>query len=302
MDGLNMNNFTQSFSTRRITRFGSGGAIYRGKEALSDDIIRQVAPSVFAETKHESRSDKYTYIPTSQLLAGLRKEGFAPFEVRQGGTKIAGKKEFTKHMVRLRHESSLLAGDELFRELILLNSHDGSSSYQLMSGLFRMVCSNGLIKAQGDAKCIRIPHKGDILHNVIEGAYEIIEDSKNSDEQIKLLQNTILTPQEQNIFAESAGFIRFDLNSPVESRDILRPRRHEDTKSDLWTVFNRVQENLINGGLHYVQRDENGRRIANRYTRPVQAVDGNVKLNQALWSLASKMEQLKNGSIMSEAA
>lgn len=282
------------FNSRNITKFGRGGAAFRGKEALSNEIMQHVAPSIFAEDKHESRSDKYTYIPTIKVLDALRNEGFEPFEVRQGGTRIPGKEHFTKHMIRLRHASSMqLQADEVFRELILLNSHDGTSSYQLMSGLFRVVCSNGLIRAQGEAKLLRVPHKGDIVSRVIEGAYEIIDDSKSMDDQVSNFQNVILSPTEQRILASSAAIARFEDVSPVEPDQILRPRRRDDNANDLWSTFNRVQENLVQGGLHYIQCDEQGRRVAHRYTRPVQSVDSNVKLNQALWALASEMQKLK---------
>lgn len=290
----------QSFQTSRTARFGSGGAILRSREALEDEQIMRVAPSVFATAKHESRSEKYVHIPTSNIIEGMRNEGFFPYEVRQGGSRDKEKKGFTKHMIRFRHQDALMKSNaelhddsELFRELILLNSHDGTSSYQLMSGLFRMVCSNGLIRAEGNAKCIKIPHKGDIIGQVIDGAYEIVKDSRDSELSVIAMSNTLMLPEESRIFAEEAAKLRFDDNVQVEPRQVLQTRRRADDKQDLWTVFNRVQENLVNGGLGYIQRDENGRRTALRRTRPVNSVDGNVKLNQALWSLAEKMKELK---------
>ena len=129
-----------NFTSNRVARFGSGGTILRarGVEPLTDDALQTAAPSVFADGKHTSRSDRYTYIPTIEVLNGLRKEGFEAFEVRQGGSRDNEKRGFTKHMLRLRQRGDREIGDSV-RELILLNSHDGTSSYQLMSGLFRMV-------------------------------------------------------------------------------------------------------------------------------------------------------------------
>ena len=63
----------------------------------------------------------------------------------------------------------------------------------------------------------------------------------------------------------------------------------EDRKSDLWSIFNRVQENLVKGGL--TGRTANGRR---QRTRPVQGIDQNLRLNRALWMLAEGMRQLKS--------
>ena len=85
-------------------RSGSGAAMIRarGAEALTLDEIRARIPSIFAETKHESRSEKFTYIPTNLILEGLMREGFVPVEASQGGSRTEGKSDFTKHAVRLR--------------------------------------------------------------------------------------------------------------------------------------------------------------------------------------------------------
>lgn len=280
----------------RIARFGSGGVILRSKEALEDDQIRNAAPSVFAQDKHASRSDKYTYIPTSEVLAGLRKEGFQPYEVRQGGSRDEEKRGFTKHLIRLRRESAPSVGDSL-REIVLLNSHDGTSSYQLMSGVFRLVCSNGLIVSEGDMQTIRIPHKGDITSQVIEGAYKIIDDGAIIDERIGEMQALQLSAPEQEAFAAAAAELRFEEGKiPVRAEQLNRARRSDDTGADMWRTFNRVQENLVQGGLYYTQRDPNGRRIATRQTRAVNSIDGNVTLNRALWTLAAKMQELKTAA------
>ena len=45
----------------------------------------------------------HLYIPTIDVLRGLRKEGFEPFMVAQGQSRVEGKAEFTKHMIRMRH-------------------------------------------------------------------------------------------------------------------------------------------------------------------------------------------------------
>lgn len=284
----------QVFNQTRISQFGRGGAILRSKSgALTDAQIRQVAPSVFAEQAHGSRSDKFTYIPTSEVLKGLAKEGFLPYEVRQGGSGDVQKRNFTKHMLRLRREGAVEVGDSL-SELVLVNAHDGTSSYQLMHGLFRMVCSNGLVVADGMATGVRIPHKGDIVSQVIDAAYSVVDDSARVLESVNTMRAIELQPQEQELFAEAAAQLRFDdEKAPVDARQVNRARRMADQGNDLWRTFNRVQENLIQGGLRYVQTNPETRRQALRSTRPVNSIDKNVQLNRALWALASKMQELK---------
>jgi Domain of unknown function (DUF932) len=79
----------------------------RSDRPLSDDEINRVAPSIFADGKHESRSERYTYIPTIDVLNGLRNEGFQPFMVCQTRVRDDGKREHTKHMIRLRHADQI---------------------------------------------------------------------------------------------------------------------------------------------------------------------------------------------------
>lgn len=110
------------------SRFSSNSRVLRSDQPLSEEQMRNAAPSVFAAGKHQSRSDRYTYIPTIEILRGLRREGFEPFMVAQGASRIEGKAAFTKHMIRMRHAGQVQARPEA-SEIILINSHDGASSY-----------------------------------------------------------------------------------------------------------------------------------------------------------------------------
>ena len=123
------------------TRFARTTRVLRADVPLSEDQMRAAAPSVFAEGKHASRSERYTYIPTIEVLRGLRKEGFEPFMVAQGASRIEGKAEFTKHMIRMRHAGQVQTRPEA-NEIILINSHDGASSFQMLAGMFRL-CTAG---------------------------------------------------------------------------------------------------------------------------------------------------------------
>ncbi len=119
------------------TRFARNTRVMRGDQPLSEDQMRAAAPSIFAEGKHASRSERYTYIPTIDVLRGLRKEGFEPFMVAQGASRVEGKAEYTKHLIRMRHAGQVSTKPEA-NEIILINSHDGASSYQMLAGMFRL--------------------------------------------------------------------------------------------------------------------------------------------------------------------
>lgn len=271
------------------SRFASRSPILRADHPLSDDQIRAVAPSIFAYSPHESRSERYSYIPTSAVLAKLRNEGFQPFMVCQTRVRHEDRREFTKHMLRLRHASQI-NGKEA-NEIILINSHDGTSSYQMLAGMFRFVCHNGLVC--GDiVDDVRVPHKGNVADHVIEGAYEVLSGFDQVQESREAMRAITLDDGEAEVFARSALTLKYDSVSkvpPITESQVLATRRFDDNRPDLWSVFNRVQENLVKGGLS--GRAANGR---HQRTRPVQGIDQNVRLNRALWLLAEGLRQLKN--------
>jgi len=272
------------------TRFRTISGSAKADIPLSNDEIRRAAPSIFAEAAHESRSGRYTYIPTATVLDGLRKEGFQPFLVVQAGTRTEGRQEYTKHLIRLRHASRLVVGEEA-PEIVLVNSHDGSSSYQMIAGVYRIVCANGLVCGD-NLEDFRVPHRGNVVDKVIEGAYRILNEFDRVDAAKNAMKATRLTPGEQSAFALAALELRFDSEDgetmPVTPAQILVPHRREDQANNLWTTFNVAQENLVRGGIPV--RTANNRRTR---TRAVQGIDQNIKLNRALWRLSEEMAKLK---------
>ena len=271
-----------------MIRFASATkqSTFRSNTALSNNQIAFHAPSVMADSAHHSRAERYSFIPTIQVIDGLRAEGFEPYEVRQTKVRNLDKVEHTKHMVRLRHINAITSAEEV-PEIILLNSHDGSSSYQLMAGVFRFVCSNGLIA--GDiTENVRVRHTGNVVDNVIEGATRILHETEEVVARIGEYKGINLTLDESLLFAEAARQVRWGDDKPVEARALLTPHRYADRKTDLWTTFNNVQENLLKGGV--AGRSATGRRTS---TRAVGGVSENVKLNKALWTLADSMAALK---------
>ncbi len=281
------------------TRFARTTRVLRGDAPLTEDQMRAAAPSVFAEGKHASRSERYTYIPTIEVLRGLRKEGFEPFMVAQGASRIEGKAEFTKHMIRMRHAGQVQARPEA-NEIILINSHDGASSYQMLAGMFRFVCCNGLVVGSV-VDDIRIPHKGNIQGEVIEGAFRVLDEFEAVERHTEAMKALPLEPREEIAFATAALALRFGEQpvedtgghrpAPVTAEQLNEARRVDDIGHNLWTTFQRVQENVMRGGQP--GRSVQGRRLQ---TRPVGSIDRGVSLNRALWMLAEEMRQIKAAS------
>jgi hypothetical protein len=284
--------FSTLNTPRLASRFGQNAFVVRSETPLADEQMRRAAPSIFAEGKHGSRSERYTYIPTIEVLRGLRREGFEPFMVAQSKSRIEGKTEFTKHMIRMRHVAQVNARPEA-NEIILINSHDGASSYQMLAGVFRFVCCNGLVVGTV-ANDIRIPHKGRIQDKVIEGAFRVLEDFEAVDASTDAMKTLTLQPQEERAFATAALALRYGERTegqppaPVSAEQLIEARRPEDLDHSLWTTFQRVQENALRGGQ--AGRSALGRRL---HTRPVASIDRSVSLNRALWVLAEEMRKLK---------
>ncbi|EDS5482482.1 DUF945 domain-containing protein [Salmonella enterica] len=269
---------------RLASRFGAASLVRRDRPLTRDELAHYV-PSVFSEEKHESRSERYTYIPTITLLENLRREGFEPFFACQSRVRDPERRDYTKHMLRLRRVGQI-TGQQV-PEIIILNSHGGESSFQLLPGVFRSVCSNSLVCGQSFGE-IRVPHRGNIVEKVIEGAYEVLGVFDRVEEKREAMQSLLLPPPAQQALAKAALTYRFgEEHQPVTTAQVLTPRRREDYGQDLWTVWNTLQENLLKGGLP--GRTAQGKRT---HTRAVNGIDGDVRLNRALWVMAEQMQQV----------
>lgn len=268
---------------RLASRFGRINQIRRDRPLTREELMQHV-PSVFGEDKHASRSEKYTFIPTITLLENLQREGFQPFFACQSRVRDPDRREHTKHMLRLRRASQI--NGQQVPEIIILNSHGGESSFQLLPGIFRSVCTNSLVCGQSFGE-IRVPHRGNVVEKVIEGAYEVLGIFDRVEENRDTMQSLLLPPPAQQAFATAALTYRFGKeHQPVTASQILTPRRYEDRQDDLWSVFNRCQENLLKGGLP--GRTAKGKRS---HTRAVRGIDGDVKLNRALWVMSEELQQ-----------
>lgn len=287
---------TYNFSRSAAIRRPEGRLTAKAGEFLSDDAIRRTAPSVFAETAHNSRSDRFQPIPTFRVLEAMRKEGFGVTEVMQSRSRDASRREFTKHLLRVsktayKPAKARRVGD-VFPQVTLTNANDGSSAYHLRVGLLKLICLNGMTVDAGQADGVRVSHQGDVVSKVIEGSYRVLDDSIHAIDQAENWTGITLDARQRDAFAQAARVIRWgDAEGnlpdrlPITTDQILRSRRHEDDRDDLWSVFNRVQENVVRGGIQAIQiTPDNSTR---RYTsRPINGIDGDLKLNQGLWTLA----------------
>jgi hypothetical protein len=263
---------------------------------LTDEQIKAQAPSVFAAAPAAGVSERYTFLPTSQIVTRMRQEGWAPVEVRQQAVRVEGRMGFQKHLLRFQRRDQIAKPGEYTPEIALVNSHDCSSAYQIHGALYRFVCSNGLMVSDSTIEKVSIRHSGQESEEVIAASFSMLAQVPRLTEKVEAFRTRQLSPAEQHAFAERALKLRWDDLSlaPVGVEKILWPRRTEDTGADLWTTYNRVQENLLQGGQRdYRQRRPDGKRIGK--SRPITGLDESIKLNKELWELA---EALRTGRLM----
>ncbi len=169
--------------------------------------------------------------------------------------------------------------------------HINECLYVVKSQLRSHWASNGMVCGETTSD-IRVRHNGDVVGDVIEGAFKVLDSFEEATAQREAMQVLTLNQGEQAAFARAALALKYDDQDsgavPVTESQILAPRRFEDRRDDMWTTFNRVQENMMKGGLR--GRNRSGRTTT---TRPVNGIDQSVKLNRALWVLAEEMRRLK---------
>jgi Domain of unknown function (DUF932) len=271
--------------------------------SLTLDEMRASLPSIFADHPHESRSEKYVYISTEDMLGRLMDSGFLPVEARMSRTRDKTRTAFTKHMLRFRSASELGMPDNssltkslgVAFEVIMRNAHDGTGSYQLLAGLIRFACENGLVVSDGTVAQLKVYHMGErrrLMDTVLSSAHTVLEQGPKVADKLRAWKGITLHRDQAVAFAREAHKLRFadakgEIRTPILPEQLLVPRRPSDVGSSLWETFNVVQENALRGGLSAYGKDRNGRRYK-AVTLGIHGIDGDVGLNRKLWELADK--------------
>ena len=319
----------------------------------NEELLRSYAPAAFAEAPEDGQvSSRYSFLPTTDILEILQDEGWTTWKAQQVNPR-KWSRGHAKHIIRLRHEDmtqeSFGVGDSFpemllinahngtgsytlqggifrmicsngmvisesdfgkihirhigfeakqvqdasrklvmnsfgvgdsFPEMLLMNAHNGTGAYDLMGGIFRMVCSNGMVISESDFGKIHIRHIGFEPEQVVEASRELIMNASNIADKIGSWQEIELSPRSRQDFFTDAAKIRFENPDEGVVQDMSKIRREADRGLDLWSTFNVAQENLIRGGF------VNG--STGRNVRPITSIQKDVKFNSELWDLASQ--------------
>lgn len=243
--------------------------------------LKTAAPAIFANGRADTTSEKFQFISTADIVAALQKEGFVPVRAKQTRVRIEARRDVARHVVTFRVPEAQPGA--LAPEIVLFNAHDGTCAYRLHAGIFRLVCENGLIVGKSVA-ALRVPHIGERVEEVLQGTHALAKRLPDVLDQIAEWQGTLLSRGQQVDFAHDALNLRFGPDyHPLTPEQVLAPRRHQDEASDLFTVMNVVQENLLRGGLQGVRADGKATR-----TRRLNGIQATTKLNLGLWDLTEQ--------------
>ena len=268
------------------------------QDYMTKEQLKEVCPLAFAEAPtNPDVSGKYLFVNTETIVDDLDKLGWKPVQAAQ--RKGRGKSTiFSKHMVAFQNPDIKITGkdgDDSFPRIIMTNSHDGMQAFKFSVGIFRLVCSNGLVVADEQFSEFKIKHKGytfDELRGVVNQA---VADLPNKVEVLNQMKQRVLTQEEKNKLALDAMLVRAGIEPGSEKAkkfnyddetiiDILDPKRKEDEGDDLWRVFNVVQEKITQGDFHAALTGAKVRKV-----RKIKSFEKDLKVNKELFKLATAL-------------
>lgn len=239
-------------------------------------------PAVYASTPAAHVSPRYKFVPTMEYIQAFESRGWKVTS-SLAQNKRKGSVEHGKHMVTMLHEdfdrvpTTNLGG--LVPRIHLVNSHDWSSAFKVIMGIFRLVCSNGMMVAHGAVSQASFTHHAatarDISEVLTDAFFLNVQQSMKAAEVWSRIE---LSDDEAMNFATIARNLRFGEDSEVKPEALLTPRRNEDAGTNLWLTFNRLQENTTKGGMRFAGMQ--------RASRPLVGIDATVKVNSGLWEAA----------------
>ena len=260
------------------------------------DELKEMAPAVFANAAAPGVTGRYSFISTNEIVQNILDLGWELHSAKQNGPN-----PFSRHHVRFTNPKlgfMDLKGDNVKPQIILDNSHNRSASAQIHMGLFRLVCTNGLVVAMpGMYNAVKFRHMGvdkDELRKLLSVAAEqykkvgdhiadmqLIDMNQDQREEFAI---TAVAKREPHMFINPDGTINVKkVITSTNPMEIISPVRGEDQATTLWNTFNVIQERMIKGGYNRVTGS--GRTST---TRGITNATRSVEFNKELWGIAEE--------------
>ena len=254
---------------------------------LKMDEVKQRANSIFTEKAAPTVSSKFTHIPTHKVIEDMEQLGWGVVDAKQ--VKARKGQGYQKHLVVFRNPDVVINGsdgDTVFPQILLTNSNDGKNAFTFTAGLFRMVCENGLVVSTQEFENVRIRHMGYTFEELQEQVRAMVEQLPLTVESMNKMKSIQLDENQAKELAKKALTTRFTedqvkvMNFDLD--ELLKPTRDEDKGSDLWSVFNVIQEKILDGSFSYMS----GARV--RKARKVKNFKQDMDINQKLFAMAAE--------------
>ena len=254
---------------------------------LTTSEIKQRANSVFTDTASPNVSSKFTHIPTHKVIEDMSQLGWGVVDAKQ--VKARKGQGFQKHLVVFRNPDVVINGadgDTVFPQILLTNSNDGKNAFTFTAGLFRLVCENGLVISTQEFENVKIRHMGYTFEELQTQIRAMVEQLPLTVESMNKMKAVELDEKSVVEFATKALATRFKTeeleNIKVDLDKLLEPTRPEDKGNDLWSVFNVLQEKILEGDFQYMA----GTKI--RKARKVKNFKQDIEINQKLFAVAAE--------------
>jgi hypothetical protein len=256
---------------------------------LTLDEVKQRAKSIFTATAAPTVSDKFTHIPTNRVIEDMEQLGWGVVDAKEVKARKEGTKGFQKHLVVFRNPDVVINGadgDTVFPQILLTNSNDGKNAFTFTAGLFRMVCENGLVISTEQFNDVKMRHMGYTFEELQSQIREMVEQLPLTVESMNKMKQIQLTEEQAQDLAKKALTTRFTEdqveNIQIDLDQLLEPTRDEDKGTDLWTVFNVIQEKILNGDFNYISG------VKQRKARKVKNFKQDMEINQKLFAMAAE--------------
>jgi hypothetical protein len=223
------------------------------------------------------------------VIEDMEQLGWGVVDVKEVKARKEGTKGFQKHLVVFRNPDVVINGsdgDTVFPQILLTNSNDGKNAFTFTAGLFRMVCENGLVISTEQFNDVKMRHMGYTFEELQVQIREMVEQLPLTVESMNKMKEIKLNEEQAKELAKKALTTRFTEDQVEEMNinldELLAPTRKEDEGSDLWSVFNVIQEKILDGSFSYMT----GAKI--RKARKVKNFKQDMEINQKLFAMAAE--------------
>ena len=279
---------------------------------LSKDELREVAPSIFSTKPSPEVSKKYSHIPTDRLIDDMELLGWNVIDAKEVNARTKGTKGYQKHLVVFRNDDIVINQmpnnivesstsptgyrrtngtfakknpiDTVFPQILLTNSHDGKNAFTFTAGLFRMVCENGLVISTNEFEKVSIRHMGYDFEELQKQVTEMVEQLPLTVESMNKMIDTQMNQKMIMDFAKDMLAVRFPEDElkriTIDMDEFITPVRPEDKGDDLWSVFNTIQEKIIEGDFDYTVGTKH------RKARQIKNFKQDMDLNSKMFDVA----------------